>query len=144
MRSRLRHAMPSDLVKWANEWRRGCGEDEGERACSRGAHTCGTSARVVTAHPGELCVSTAYAGNNRVDSVMAYPVQLAEAGWGRPICADCAPIAGGVPHLAGIAHELILHVRAAGGEPSVDSPRRTRSASPTTSCRARARCAGSW
>ena len=81
MRSRLRHAMPSDLVKWANEWRRGCGEDEGERACSRGAHTCGTSARVVTAHPGELCVSTAYAGNNREDSVMADPVQLAEAGW---------------------------------------------------------------
>jgi len=47
---------------------------------------------------------------------MADPVQLAEAGWGRPVCADCAPIAGGGPHLAGIAHELILHVGAAGGE----------------------------
>ena len=44
---------------------------------------------------------------------MAYPVQLAEDGWGRRVC---APIAGGVPHLAGIAHELILHVGAAGGE----------------------------
>ena len=43
------------------------------RTCSRGAHTCGTSARGATAHAGELRVSTAKAGNSwvEVDSVMA-------------------------------------------------------------------------